>query len=44
LKIYGGINNFTNQKPSLAANFGYPVSAVGRFFYTGARIRLDKLF
>ncbi len=42
--IYGGINNFTNQQPDIAAGYGYPVSAVGRYFYAGAKIKLDKLF
>ena len=38
--LYGGINNFTDQKPDIAANFGYPVSTIGRFFYVGARANL----
>jgi outer membrane receptor protein involved in Fe transport len=42
--IYGGVNNFTDQKPAVAANFGYPVSTVGRFFYVGARANLGSLF
>lgn len=41
--IYGGVNNFTDQKPAIAANFGYPVSTVGRFFYVGARASLGGL-
>jgi outer membrane receptor protein involved in Fe transport len=42
--FYGGINNFTDQKPAVAANFGYPVSAVGRYFYFGVRAGLGNLF
>jgi iron complex outermembrane recepter protein len=42
--LYGGVNNFTNQQPAVAANFGWPVNAVGRFFYVGARTRLDNIF
>ena len=42
--LYGGINNFTDQQPDIAAGYGYPVSAVGRYFYAGAKIKLDKLF
>ncbi|HWI87152.1 MAG TPA: TonB-dependent receptor [Sphingomonas sp.] len=43
-QLYGGINNFTDQQPDIAALAGYPVSAVGRFFYVGARIKLGRLF
>ncbi|MGY4396017.1 iron complex outermembrane receptor protein [Sphingomonas sp. UYAg733] len=42
--FYGGVNNFTNQQPDVAALAGYPVSAVGRYFYFGAKISLDRLF
>jgi len=41
-RLYAGINNLTNQKPDLSTY--YPVSAVGRYFYGGARIAIDKLF
>lgn len=34
--LYGGVNNITNQKPDVGLTF-YPISAVGRFFYIGAR-------
>lgn len=37
--FYGGVNNFTDQQPSVAALSGTPVSPVGRFFYAGARVR-----
>ena len=42
--IYGGINNFTDQQPDIAAGFAYPVSAVGRYFYLGAKIKLADIF
>lgn len=42
--IYGGINNFTDQQPDIAAGFAYPVSAIGRSFYMGAKVKLAKLF
>jgi iron complex outermembrane recepter protein len=41
--IYGGVNNLFDQKPSVGAS-GFPISAVGRFFYVGARIGLADLF
>jgi outer membrane receptor protein involved in Fe transport len=41
--FYGGINNFTDQQPSVAALSGTPVSPIGRFFYFGARAKLDSL-
>ena len=37
-EIYGGINNFTNQKPELQ-DFIYPVSPLGRFYYMGIRVK-----
>ena len=42
--LYGGVNNFTDQQPDIAAGFAYPVSAVGRFVYAGVKVRLGKLF
>ncbi|HEV2748812.1 MAG TPA: TonB-dependent receptor [Allosphingosinicella sp.] len=41
--VYGGINNFTDEKPAVAALAGYPVSNVGRFFYVGARVQLNDI-
>ncbi len=38
MSVYFGINNFTDQKPDIAVT-SYPVSAVGRYFYAGARFR-----
>lgn len=42
--IYGGVNNFTDEQPGIAALSGYPVSTVGRYFYVGARVGLDNIF
>lgn len=36
--IYFGVNNLLDTKPDVGA-IGYPNSAVGRFFYTGVRIK-----
>ena len=35
-QIYGGVNNFTNEKPFFTER-AYPVNPVGRFLYLGAR-------
>lgn len=43
MSFYLGVNNFTDQKPDIAA-LSYPVSAIGRYFYAGARIKLGPLF
>lgn len=42
-QIYGGVNNFTNNKPALGSS-SYPTSAVGRFLFVGARAKLGKIF
>ncbi len=42
MRFYFGVNNLFGQRPDLGATF-YPVSPVGRYFYAGARIGLDKL-
>ena len=41
-QLYGGINNFTKQKPDIGQN-RYPVSAVGRFFFVGAKVKLADI-
>jgi outer membrane receptor protein involved in Fe transport len=41
-EIYGGINNLFDQKPDLGA-LNTPVSAVGRFFFIGARVKLADI-
>jgi outer membrane receptor protein involved in Fe transport len=40
--FYGGVNNFTDEKPAVATT-SYPVSDVGRFFYMGAKVKLGGL-
>lgn len=42
--FYGGINNFTNELPSISSGGSYPVSAVGRFFYFGVKVGLNDIF
>jgi len=42
--FYAGVNNLTDQKPAIASNFGYPVSAVGRYYYFGVRAGLGNVF
>ena len=37
-EVFGGINNFTNQKPEFQ-DYTYPVSPLGRFFYLGVRVK-----
>lgn len=41
--FYGGVNNLFDQKPEIGT-LRYPVSAVGRFYYAGVRLRFGKLF
>jgi outer membrane receptor protein involved in Fe transport len=40
--VYGGVNNFTDEKPSIGDS-GYPVDAVGRYFYAGIKVGFDQL-
>jgi len=41
--FYGGVTNFTNQKPDPAAyGTNVPISPLGRFFYVGARVGLGQ--
>ena len=40
--FFGGVNNLFDQKPELGTS-RYPVDLVGRFFYFGAKVRLNKL-
>lgn len=37
-RLYGGVNNFTNEKGD-AGSTAYPYSAIGRYFYAGAKVR-----
>jgi outer membrane receptor protein involved in Fe transport len=40
--LYAGVNNFTDEQPAPGSE-GYPVSALGRYFYVGATARLSSL-
>lgn len=42
-QLYGGVNNLFDQKPALGT-LNTPVSAVGRFFFIGARVKLADIF
>jgi len=41
--VYFGVNNLFNQKPDQFSR-SYPVSAMGRYFYAGAKLRLADIF
>jgi outer membrane receptor protein involved in Fe transport len=43
LQLYGGISNFTDQKPDIGQLF-LPTEARGRFFFLGAKVKLRRLF
>ena len=40
--FYAGVNNLANQKPENVFQTNVPISPVGRFFYAGARVTLDR--
>lgn len=40
-EFFGGINNLLNEKPAIGQN-SYPVSAVGRYFFAGARVKFGE--
>lgn len=40
-EFYAGVNNLFGQRPAIGLA-SYPVSAVGRFFYAGARVKLPS--
>jgi outer membrane receptor protein involved in Fe transport len=42
LQLYVGVNNVFNQKPDIGTNT-YPVPSIGRFFFGGAKVKLDRL-
>ena len=46
VNLYAGINNLFDEKPAFGygSNASYPVSAMGRYFYAGARVNfgVDK--
>ncbi len=39
--FYAGVNNFTDEKGDIASS-AYPYSAIGRYFYAGARVSLPS--
>lgn len=41
--FYAGANNLFNQKPAFAST-NYPISALGRYIYAGARVKLADIF
>jgi outer membrane receptor protein involved in Fe transport len=41
--IYGGVNNLFDQKPDIGS-LNTPISAVGRYVFVGARVKLADLF
>ena len=41
--LYGGVTNLFNQKPDLGS-LNTPISAVGRYLFLGARVKLADLF
>jgi iron complex outermembrane recepter protein len=42
LNLYAGINNLFDERPAFGygSNSSYPVSAMGRYFYAGARMNI----
>lgn len=41
--LYAGANNLFDQKPDFE-QLSYPISGLGRYFYVGAKVKLDKIF
>ncbi|WP_293882282.1 TonB-dependent siderophore receptor [Sphingomonas sp.] len=42
-QIYGGVNNFTDRGPDLGES-SYPQSALGRYLFVGAKVKLASIF
>ncbi|MDP1026936.1 TonB-dependent receptor [Sphingomonas sp. KR1UV-12] len=40
--LYAGVNNLGDQRPDIGFQTNVPISPLGRFFYAGARISLDR--
>lgn len=38
-RFYTGVNNLTDEKPSVSSGGNYPYSAIGRYFYAGFRAK-----
>lgn len=43
MTLYGGVNNLFDQKPAIGSK-NVPISAVGRYFFIGARVKMPDLF
>ncbi len=43
MTFYAGVNNLTDEQPDVSSGGNYPYSAVGRFFYVGAKVKLGGL-
>ena len=43
IQLYGGVNNFTDQKPDIGQPL-LPTEPLGRFFYIGAKVKLARIF
>ena len=43
MTFYTGVQNLTNEQPDFAS-VNYPVSGIGRYFFTGVKINTGKLF
>jgi outer membrane receptor for ferrienterochelin and colicin len=42
-QLYGGVKNFTDQKPDIGEPL-LPTEPLGRFFYFGAKVKLARVF
>lgn len=40
--FYGGVNNLGDQKPDIGFETNVPISPVGRYFYFGAKVNVDR--
>ena len=40
--LYGGVNNLFDQQPDIGFETNVPISPLGRYFYGGVRLRLDR--
>jgi outer membrane receptor protein involved in Fe transport len=38
--LYGGVNNFADQKPDIGFQTNVPISPLGRYLYVGAKVNL----
>ena len=40
--FYGGVTNLFDQKPDIGFETNVPISPLGRYFYAGVKLRLDR--